>query len=404
MISRKELKNKFLAYIKLNEKLIGVTTGSGSTALYTVMGGADFIIAMSAGKFRNMGRSSLASYLCYSNSNNLVMDFGKRELLSIMSNTPIFFGLNATDPNIHLYEYIFNIKASGFSGLNNFPTVGLIDGKFRESLEEEGVSFSKEIEAIKIANFLDFFTVAFVFDEDQAVKMTKVGADVICCHLGLTEGGLLGAKKVLSIENARIQANKIFKACDSIRNDVIKMVYGGPINAPVDTEYIYDNTDCMGYIGGSAFERIPMEKSIVETTKSFKHIKNKTENDALNMLKNHEKRADYITFVREYIKKNYMHNITLRDIALITHVSSSHLSTKFKKEVGSSFTEYLIRLRLSKASDIIINNYISFSKIAKMVGYSDYAQFCKMFKKYYLITPTNFRKQYKKTSKHNIKL
>ena len=181
-----------------------------------------------------MGKSSLAAYLSHVNSNDLVMDFAVKELIPTITNTPIVFGLNATDPLIDLYSYIKSLKDIGFIGINNYPTVGLFDGKFKEALEEEGTSFDLEVEAIKIANFLDMLTIAFVFDLEQARKMLEAQADIICVHLGLTKGGLKGAVKVLSLEKAKILAQEIFDLCDEIRPEVIKMIYGGPVKTPID--------------------------------------------------------------------------------------------------------------------------------------------------------------------------
>ena len=270
-IKRQEIIKRLNAQIKVNGHIIGVAAGSGMTTKYSVLGGADLILALSAGRFRQTGRASLASYLCYSNSNCIVMDFASRELMPLMPNTPILFGINATDPNINLKKCITRIKNAGFDGINNWPTMGLIDGQFREALEEEGLSYSKETEAIKFAHEQDMFTLAFVFDEMQAEQMLRAGADVICAHLGLTTGGVLGAKKVQSLDRSRVLAQQEFDVCDRINPNVIKMVYGGPIKSPLDAKYFYDNTECQGFIGGSSFERIPAEKAIMNTTKSFKY-------------------------------------------------------------------------------------------------------------------------------------
>lgn len=179
-----------------------------------------------------MGRSSLASFLCYANSNDIVMDFASRELLPLIQNVPVLFGINAGDPSLHFYEYLGEIKRCGFAGINNFPTVGLIDGQFRQALEEDGCTYDREVEAIRLAHFLDLFTVAYVFDEEQAAKMIEAGADVICAHLGLTTGGMLGAKRALSLEKARQRAERVFAVCDAMRPGLIKMIYGGPSRPP----------------------------------------------------------------------------------------------------------------------------------------------------------------------------
>ena len=361
------------------------------TAKYTVMGGADFILALSAGKIRQMGRSSLGSFLCYCNSNDLVMNLGTKEILPIISETPVIFGLNANDPTRPLDEYIYEIKRNGFAGINNFPSVGIIDGKFHEALEEEGVTFEREVEAVEIACSMGLLTVAFVFNEIQAERMAKAGADIICAHFGLTRGGMLGAKKVFSLHHAKQITEKIFQACDRVAPNIIKMVYGGPVSTPSDMHFLYQNTPCMGYIGGSAFERIPVEKSIYETTKAFKNYESFSANDIMrNILKGGSRNSDYVEYIKAYIRENYMKQIQLSDLALVAHICPSYLSTVFKKNTGISFSEYLVRFRIDKAAEILAEERRPLFEAARMVGYDDYAQFSKIFKKYKGVSPKKY--------------
>ena len=391
-IERQKIIKRLNAQIQVNGHIIGVAAGSGMTTKYSVLGGADFILALSAGRFRQTGRASLASYLCYSNSNCIVMDFASKELMPLMPKTPIIFGVNATDPNISLKEYITCIKNAGFDGINNWPTMGLIDGQFREALEEEGLSYSLEIKAIKLAHEQDMFTLAFVFDATQAEQMLEVGADVICAHLGLTAGGILGAKKVQSLDRSRVLAQQVFDVCDRMNPGVIKMVYGGPIKSPLDAKYFYDNTECQGFIGGSSFERIPAEKAIMNTTKSFKYSRNTKEEDSLiKVLAGQAYDYDYVEFIKDHIQNNYSKPIYLSELALAAHISIPYLSAKFKKTVGCSFTEYLIRFRMNKACEFLKEKGTPVSKIAELVGYPDYIQFSKIFKKYKGMTPTAYR-------------
>ena len=391
MMEREQILKKLRATIHINGHITGVAAGGGMTAKYAAMGGTDLILALSAGKFRQMGRSSLASFLCYANSNEVVMDFATRELIPLIQDVPVIFGLNGTDPTNHLYEYLQEIQKLGFAGINNFPSVGMIDGKFREELEERGGGYEREIEAIRLAHFLGLFTVAFVFDGKQARKMAEAGADIVCAHFGLTSGGMLGAKKVLSLKYAAKVAQEIFDACDSVRDDVIKMIYGGPIRTPIDAQYIYENTSCQGYIGGSAFERIPIERAILNTSRAFKSPGSLDQDDIMvKMLTGLGKHYDYVGFVTAYIEEHYGEEIQLNELALVAHVSSSYLSTKFKKEKGISFSEYLVRFRMDKAAQIMSRQKLPMSEIAAMVGYQDYAQFSKMFKKYKGNPPTRY--------------
>lgn len=398
MQAREAVLDQFLRQVKLGNHIIGVASGAGITAKYAEQGGADFLLALNAGKFRQMGRSSVAGFLPFCNSNDMVMSFASREIKPVIKKIPVFFGLNATDPTIDLEHYIERISRMGFEGINNFPTVGLIDGQYREALEEIGISYDLEVEAIRIAHEKNLFTVAFVFDEGQARAMLDAGADIICAHLGFTAGGMLGAKKVLSLEAAKDKAQRIFEVCNKIRPDVIKMIYGGPVKTPVDVQYMYSNTDLVGYIGGSSFERIPSEKSITNITRAFKTTGNISEDDLMvKMLEGITKHYDYVQFVKKYVAEHYMQKISFVDLAKVAYVSRSHLSNLFKQEVGCGFPEYLVQYRINKAKEIMsAEEEINLIEVANLVGYQDYAQFSKMFKKYTGQTPT----QYKSGHKH----
>lgn len=386
---------KFLhAQININGHIIGAALGSGMTAKYVSMGGADFIMALSAGRYRVMGRSSYASYLCYGNNNDIVMDFGIRELLPIIKNIPILFGILASDPELNLYEYIKEIKKNGFSGIVNFPTLALIDGKFREALEEEGNCFEKEVEAIKLAHYFDLFAVAFVTTEYEASRMIDAGADVICVHLGLTKGGFLGAKKSISLYDAQRLSENIFKVCKARNKNIIRMIYSGPASTPIDMQYMYKNTSCQGYIGGSTFERIPVERAIHNTTKAFKSYGEFNSKDVfVKAIDGSLNSSDYTEMAKKYIEEHYMKEIKLRDLALVAHISSTYYSIKFKKDMGITFKEYLINFRMNKARELLKDEDRSCKEVGMAVGYMDYVQFSKIFKKYVGTSPEIYRKQ-----------
>ncbi|MBR0373414.1 MAG: phosphoenolpyruvate hydrolase family protein [Mogibacterium sp.] len=377
------------AVCNLNGHVIGAVAGSGMTARYAVLGGANFLLALSAGKFRSMGRGSLASYFCFGNSNQIVMEMGQRELLPLLSDVPILFGIFASDPTVALPEYIAEIRTAGFSGLVNFPTVALIDGQFREALEEDGCTYAAEVEAIRLAHAQDLFTVAFVTDEDQTRKMLDAGADVICVHLGVTKGGFMGARKSISLDEARRIVDRLFAICAEVRPEAIRMVYAGPANTPLDAQYLYGNTACQGYIGGSTFDRIPSERAIVQSIRDFRSL---DRNDPIQQLLSGKlNSATYIRTVRDYIAQHYNSKVQLGDLALLLNVSLSYLSTKFAAEVGCSFTEYLLRYRMDKAAELLQEGGLSCKEVAERVGYEDYAQFSKMFKQYKGASPAQFR-------------
>lgn len=381
-MNREEILEKLRREINKGNHIIGVATGSGMTAKYSQGAGADLLLLLSSGRFRHMGRGSLAGYLPFCNSNDMVMEFASKEIMPLVKDAPVILGVNATDPTKNIDIFIEKIIENGFSGVNNYPTIGLIDGKFREALEEAGCTYSLEVDLIKKAHKKNLLTVAFIFDEIQAEQMINAGADIICLHLGLTQGGLLGAEKVFSLENAKTKMEKIFNKCNELNPNVIKLVYGGPIKTPVDIQYLYGNNDLRGYIGGLSFERIQLEKLITKTIKNFKLSSNVDEDLMSKMLNGVTKHYDYVEFVKEYVAKNYMNDILFSDLAKVAHVSRSYLSTVFKKEVGCSFSQYLVNFRINKAVEILNKRDIPLSVVASLVGYKDYAQFSKMFKKY----------------------
>ncbi len=381
-------------HLRVNGHIIGAASGSGHSALSAVKGGSDMILALSAGRFRSSGRPSFASYLCYGNSNHIVEEFTARELMTLLPYTPVLFGLNASDPLIDRREYIQGIKDSGLSGIVNFPSVALIDGNFRDALEADGMGFQSEVDAIRIAHDMDFFTLAFVCTGEQTKSMIEAGADVICAHLGLTPGGTLGPKKSSSLESAKKIADEVFAVCDEMAPNILKMVYSGPIKTPVDLQYFYENTPAQGFIGGSSFERIPSEKAILATTNAFKYpldvgLNEKRVKSLEGVL--HAGDYDYIEYVQEHIRTHYDQLITLQELALTLHVSAPYLSSLFRKKVGISFTEYLIRYRLNQACELLRSSELPISEVGLRVGYSDPVQFSKIFKKYKGLSPRNYK-------------
>lgn len=391
-LQREQILNKLKSQIRVTGHIIGVAVGAGITAKYALQGGADILLTLNSGRFRQMGQSSMAGWLPFANCNQMVKEFGTREIIPVAKDTPVIFGLNATDPTIELGQYIDLISSLGFAGINNFPTVGMLDGQFREALEEEGLSFEREIEAVRIAHSKNLFTLAFVFDALQAKEMLKAGADLICAHLGLTKGGFTGAKKALSLQSAKLLADEIFSACDEVGADTIKMIYGGPVKTPTDLSFIYNNTSAMGYIGGSSFERIPSEDAILNITRAFKKTGNIKQDDLLvKMIEGVKKHYDYVEFIKEYVAVNYMNEVLFTDLANVAHISRSHLSALFRKEVGCTFPEYLTQIRISKAKEIMKFKHVKLNEVANMVGFSDYAHFSKTFKKITGIPPETYQ-------------
>ncbi len=379
------------AEINVGGHIIGAAVGSGMTAKLAAMGGADILLALSAGKFRIMGRSSLSSFFCYGNSNQIVMDMGKREIFPVVQDVPLLFGLMASDPYVKLFDYLQEIKESGFAGVVNSPTLAQVDGSFREALEEEGNSYDREVAAIRLANQLELLTMAFVTSLEEAEKMIEARADIICFHMGLTAGGLLGAKRHLSISEARGLAEKIFDLCKARNPDILRFVYAGPANKLMDMQYLYRNTSCQGYIGGSTFDRIPMEESIYAAVSSFKNYGN---HEVIGSLRERRWGSNQLVeSMRRYIEEHYRDEVKLGDIALAAHMSPSYMGARFKKETGMSFTEYLLQFRMGKARILLADGELSCKEVARMVGYQDYVQFSKMFRKYEGVSPSDVQKQ-----------
>lgn len=395
-MEKEEIMRRIWAQINVGGHIIGASVGSGITAKLAAMGGADVLLALAAGRYRIMGRSSLSSFFCYGNNNSQVMDLGTREILPIVRDVPLFFGLMASDPTIHLYDYLCKIRDSGFSGIVNSPTLSVIDGKFRIALEEEGTSYSREIAAVRMASHLGLMSMAFVTNQEETEQMLDAGADAICLHLGLTKGGFLGAKHYLSLGDARRTVKKIFSVCKERNPEVLRFVYAGPANTIKDMRYLLKNSDCHGYIGGSTFDRIPMETSIYDTVRTFKRHDEEKSGDSLNRLMDRKwGSADLVKCVKEYIMEHYMETVHLGDLAMVTHMSPAYLGTKFRQETGVGFTEFLMGFRLERAKELLeTEKDIRCREVAEKVGYTDYIQFSKMFKKHVGESPKDYQQRF----------
>lgn len=390
MTKRQEILDHLHTQIKRKKNLVGVAVGSGLTARNAVKNGADIVLALSSGVYRNRGVSSLGAYLPYANSNQLILETYKHEIAPRLKNHPVIFGLMATDPMINLKHYISYLKEIGLAGINNYPTIGLIDGSFRNYLEENNVSYQKEIEAIEIAHQLNLFTVGFAFNSKQIEQMYNAGADVICLHLGLTTGGSLGAKQIKSLQATNRFIQDTFRDVENhILKEKVMMIYGGPITTLNDAQFIYDNNkEINGYIGGSVFERLPTERSLEIMIDSFKA---QPENNYFSIIGDKKRQPeDYATFLQDYIHNHYSETISLQELSEVLYLSRTYLSTLFKKYIGKSFSDYLIDYRLSRATELIKMHSLSLNEIASLVGYDNYPHFSKLFKKRYGATPREY--------------
>jgi predicted TIM-barrel enzyme len=269
---RSQLLKKFHDMIAKGQPIIGGGAGTGLSAKCEEAGGIDLIVIYNSGRYRMAGRGSLAGLLAYGNANEIVMDMAK-EVLPVVKHTPVLAGVNGTDPFCQFDQFLDKLKETGFAGVQNFPTVGLIDGNFRANLEETGMGYALEVEMIRKAHAKDLLTTPYVFSEQNAIDMAKAGADILVPHMGLTTGGSIGAETALKLADCVPLINQWAKAAKAIRPEIIILCHGGPIATPEDAEYILKNCpDCNGFYGASSMERLPTEIALKQTTEKFKSI------------------------------------------------------------------------------------------------------------------------------------
>lgn len=271
--SRSELLQHFRNQIQNGIPIVGAGAGTGLSAKFIEAGGADLIIIYNSGRFRMAGRGSLAGLMPYGDANAVVVDMA-REVLPIVNKTGVLAGVCGTDPFRIMSKFLKQLKEMGFVGVQNFPTVGLIDGTFRANLEETGMGYDKEVEMIEEAHKLDLLTTPYVFNVDEAEKMTKAGADVLVCHMGLTTSGSIGAKTGKSLDDCVKLIKEMKDAAIEINSNVIVLCHGGPIAEPKDAEYVLSRVKGIhGFFGASSMERLPVEIAITNTTRQFKELK-----------------------------------------------------------------------------------------------------------------------------------
>jgi predicted TIM-barrel enzyme len=273
--TRQEVLGRLKKAIADGRPIIGGGAGTGISAKCEEAGGIDLIVIYNSGRFRMAGRGSLAGCMPYGDANAIVMEMAN-EVLPVVKNTPVLAGVCGTDPFRLMEVFLKQIKEVGFSGVQNFPTVGLCDGLFRQNLEETGMGFGLEVDMIKIAHEMDLFTTPYVFNVDEAKAMGKAGADVIVAHMGLTTKGSIGASTAVSLKDAPKKVQELCDAAKSVNPNVICLCHGGPIAEPEDAEYVLQNTTGVhGFYGASSMERLPTELAIKEQTAKFKTIKMK---------------------------------------------------------------------------------------------------------------------------------
>lgn len=271
-LTRAENLAKFKEQVASGKILVGVGAGTGITAKSSEAGGADMLIIYNSGRYRMAGRGSLAGLLSYGDANQIVVEMGA-EVLPVVKHTPVLAGVCGTDPFRVMEIYLKQLKAQGFNGVQNFPTVGLIDGVFRQNLEETGMGYGLEVEMIRKAHELDMLTCPYVFDPDQARAMAEAGADILVAHMGLTTKGTIGAKTALTLDDCVTKIKAIIKAGREVNPDIMVICHGGPIAEPDDAQYVISRVpEIDGFFGASSIERFAAERGIKAQAAAFKAI------------------------------------------------------------------------------------------------------------------------------------
>jgi predicted TIM-barrel enzyme len=270
---RAALVEKFMAMIARSEPIIGGGAGTGLSAKCEEAGGIDLIVIYNSGRYRMAGRGSLAGLLAYGNANDIVCEMA-HEVLPVVRHTPVLAGVNGTDPFVLMPQFLSELKGMGFSGVQNFPTVGLFDGVMRDSFEETGMGYGLEVDMIAEAHRLDLLTTPYVFNPKEAEAMTGAGADIIVAHMGVTVGGSIGAKARKTLDQCVTEIDTISAAAKRVRGDIIVLCHGGPIATSEDAGTVLKHAkDCHGFYGASSMERLPVEIALTEQTRKFKSLR-----------------------------------------------------------------------------------------------------------------------------------
>jgi predicted TIM-barrel enzyme len=274
--TRQQVLDRLHAQIAQGKPIIGAGAGTGISAKFAEAGGADLIIIYNSGRYRMAGHGSLSGLLAFGDANQIVYEMGEREVLPVVKDTPVVAGVNGTDPLRQLPRFLGRLDELGFSGVNNFPTVGLIDGRFRAELEATNLGFEREVEMIRAAHERGFFTIVYVFNPEESRRMARAGADVVIAHMGLTVGGSIGLDReggvAMRLEEAPAKVQAIGEAAWAVNRDCLLVSHGGPIATPEDARYVQERTDAVGFIGASSMERLPVETALTETLRAFKAI------------------------------------------------------------------------------------------------------------------------------------
>src|ERR1051325_11453187 len=271
--TRKEVIERLRATLRKGRPIIAAGAGTGISAKFIERGGADLIIIYNSGRFRMSGHGSTCGLMAYGDANAVAMEIGQFEVLPVVEEIPVICGVHATDPRRRMWHWLLQVKEMGFSGVNNFPTHTIVDGQFRQVLEETGMSVKKEFEMVALARKMDLFSIVYVATPDEAKAMAQAGAAAIIAHVGTTIGGSIGVTgAVCSLEEAAGRCQSIIEAARRVLKDIIFLSHGGPISTPEDAAYINQHTDAVGFVGASSLERLGVEESLTNLPRRFKNI------------------------------------------------------------------------------------------------------------------------------------
>ena len=271
--TRTEVIERLRETLRKGEPIIAAGAGTGISAKFIEKGGADLIIIYNSGRFRMSGHGSTCGLMAYGDANAVAMEIGEYEVLPIVEEVPVICGVHATDPRRRMWHWLLKVKEMGFSGVNNFPTHCIVDGHFRQVLEETGMSVKKEFEMVALARKMDLFSIVYVAKPEEAKAMAEAGADAIIAHVGTTIGGSIGVTgAACTLEEAVKRCQGIISAAKSVRSDILFLSHGGPIATPEDAAYVNEHTECVGFVGASSLERLGVERSLTDITRRFKAI------------------------------------------------------------------------------------------------------------------------------------
>lgn len=272
--TKQEVRDRLQATIDQGKAIIAAGAGTGISAKFIEKGGADLIIIYNSGRFRMAGHGSTAGLMAYGDANAVAMEIGEFEVLPVVEEIPVICGVHGSDPRRRMWHHLLKVKEMGFSGVNNFPTHSIVDGHFRQVLEETGMGFAKEVEMVRLATMMDLFSIVYVATPEEARQMAEVGADAIIAHVGTTVGGSIGVvDATCSMDEAIERTQRIGDAAREVNPNVFVLAHGGPVNTPADVREVLSKSDIHGFVGASSLERMGVEHSLTELTRDFKRLR-----------------------------------------------------------------------------------------------------------------------------------